>query len=73
MHNSCGEIFSGFCRNQVRISESIRTTYYKKNDFEPHSFSNFLIFSSQEDNDDGREGVVWPRMQVGRRRRGRSH
>ena len=26
------------------------------NDFEPHSFSNFLIFSSQGDNDDGREG-----------------
>ena len=24
--------------------------------FEPHSFSNFLIFSSQGDNDDGREG-----------------
>ena len=26
------------------------------NDSEPHSFSNFLIFSSQGDNDDGREG-----------------
>ena len=26
------------------------------NDFEPHSFSNFLIFSSQGDNDDGRCG-----------------
>ena len=26
------------------------------NDFKPHSFSNFLIFSSQGDNDDGREG-----------------
>ena len=25
-------------------------------DFEPHSFSNFLIFSSQGDNDDGHEG-----------------
>ena len=51
MHNSCGEIFSGFCRNLVRISESIRTTCYKINDFEPHSF-----FSSQGDNDDRREG-----------------
>ena len=50
MHNSCGEIFSGFCRNLVRIS------CYKINDFEPHSFSNFLIFSSQGDNDDGHEG-----------------
>ena len=29
---------------------------YKINDFEPHSFSNFLIFSSQGDNDDGHEG-----------------
>ena len=29
---------------------------YKINDFEPHSFSNFLIFSSHGDNDDGREG-----------------
>ena len=29
---------------------------YKINDFEPHSFSNFLIFSSQGDNDDGCEG-----------------
>ena len=56
MHNSCGEIFRGFCRNLVRISESIRTTCYKINDFEPHSFSNFLIFSSQGDNDDGRQG-----------------
>ena len=56
MHNSCGEIFSGFCRNLVRISESIRTTCYKINDFEPHSFSNSLIFSSQGDNDDGHEG-----------------
>ena len=73
MHNSCGEIFSGFCRNLVRISESIRTTCYKMNDFKPHSFSNFLIFSSQGDNDDGLREVVWPRMQVGRRRRGRSH
>ena len=27
---------------------------YKINDFEPHCFSNFLIFSSQ-DNDDGHE------------------
>ena len=26
------------------------------NDFKPHFFSNFLIFSSQGDNDDGREG-----------------
>ena len=26
------------------------------NDLEPHSFSNFLIFSSQGDNDGGREG-----------------
>ena len=32
------------------------TTCYKINDFEPHSFSNFLIFSSQGDNDDGHEG-----------------
>ena len=56
MHNSCGEIFSGFCRNLVRISESIRTKCYKINDFEPHSFSNFLIFSSQGDNNDGHEG-----------------
>ena len=56
MHNSCGEIFSGFCRNLVRISESIRPTYYKINDFKPHSFSNILIFSSQGDNDDGCEG-----------------
>ena len=55
MHNSCGEIFSGFCRNLVRISESIQTMCYKINDFEPHSFSNFLIFSSQGDND-GHEG-----------------
>ena len=55
MHNSCGEIFSGFCRNLVRIPESIRTTCYKMNDFEPHSFSNFLIFSNG-DNDAGREG-----------------
>ena len=55
MHNNCGEIFSGFCRNLVRIAESIRTTCYKMNDFE-HSFSNFLIFSSQGENDDGREG-----------------
>ena len=23
MHNSCGELFAGFCRNLVRISESI--------------------------------------------------
>ena len=29
---------------------------YKMNDFEPQSFSNFLISSSQGDNDDGREG-----------------
>ena len=56
MHNSCGEIFSGFCRNLVQISESIPTMCYKINDFEPHSFSNFLIFSSQGDNDDGCEG-----------------
>ena len=56
MHNNCGEIFSGFCRNLVRISESNRTTCYEINDFEPHSFSNFLIFSSQGDNDDGCEG-----------------
>ena len=54
MQNCCGEIFSGFCRNLVRISELIRTGCYKMNDFEPHSFSNFLIF--QGDNDDGREG-----------------
>ena len=56
MHNSCEEIFSGFCRNLVRISESIRTMCYKINDSKPHSFPNFLIFSSQGDNDDGCEG-----------------
>ena len=56
MHNSCGEIFSGFCRNLVQISESIQTMCYKMKDFKPHSFSNFLIFSSQGDNDDGCEG-----------------
>ena len=33
-----------------------QTTCYKMNDFEPHSFSNFLIFSSQGDNYDGCEG-----------------
>ena len=56
MHNNCGEIFSGFCKNLVRISESNRTMCYEINDFEPHSFPIFLIFSSQGDNDDGREG-----------------
>ena len=29
---------------------------YEINDFEPHYFSNFLIFSSQGDNDNGCEG-----------------
>ena len=70
MHNSCGEIFSGFCRNLVRISESIRTTCYKMNDFEPHSFSNFLIFSSQGDNDDGREGGGVAEDAVGKEEKG---
>ena len=73
MHNSCGEIFSGFCRNLVRISESIRTTCYKINDFEPHSFPNFLISAVKEIMMMGVREVAWPRMQVGRRRRGRSH
>ena len=31
---------------------------YKINDFEPHSFSNFLIFSSQGDNDEREGGGV---------------
>ena len=38
MHNSFGEIFSGFCRNLVRISESISTMCFEINDFETHSF-----------------------------------
>ena len=66
MHNSCGEIFSGSCRNLVRISESIRTTCYAINDFEPHSaVKEIMIMGMRE--------VVWLKMQVGRRRRGRSH
>ena len=53
MHNSCGEIFSGFCRNLVRISESIWTTCFEINDFEAHFFP---IFRDQADSDKGREG-----------------
>ena len=47
MHNSCGEIFSGFCRNLVRISESIWTTCFEINDFEAHSFPIFQRSSWQ--------------------------
>ena len=48
MHNSCGEIFSGFCRNLVWISESIWTTCFKIKYFE--------FFRDQADSDKGREG-----------------
>ena len=54
MHNSCGELFAGFCRNLVRISESIWTTCYEINDFEPHSFPIFKFFRTEADN--GRQG-----------------
>ena len=73
MHNTCGEIFSGFCRNLVRISESIRTTCYEINDFESHSFPIFKFSAVKEIMIMGVREVVWPRMQAGRRRRGRSH
>ena len=41
MHNNCGEIFSGFCRKQVWISESVWTTCCEINAFEAHSFPIF--------------------------------
>ena len=56
MHNSCGGIFSRFCGNIVLISESILTMCYEINDFKPTFFSNFLIFRTEADNDNGREG-----------------
>ena len=40
MHNNCGEIFSGFCRKPVQISESVWTTC-EINDFKAHSFPIF--------------------------------
>ena len=59
MHNSCGEIFNGFCRNPVQISESVWTTCCEINEnkwFRTTFFSNFLIFSSQAYNHNGHEG-----------------
>ena len=53
MHNSCGEIFSGFCRNLVRISESIWTTCFEINDLKGILFQ---FFRDQADSDKGREG-----------------
>ena len=41
MHKKCGEIFSGFCRKAVRISESFWTACCEINDFKPHSFPIF--------------------------------
>ena len=46
MHKICEEIFSGFCRKTVWISEALRTTF----------FSNFVIFRSQAESDNGCEG-----------------
>ena len=47
MHNNCGEIFSGFCRKPVRISELVWTTCFEINDFEAHSFPIFQRSSWQ--------------------------
>ena len=41
MHNNCGEIFSGFCRKPVRISELVWTTCCEINEFKVHSFPIF--------------------------------
>ena len=41
MHNNCGEIFSGFCRKSVGISELVWTMCFEINDFKAHSFPIF--------------------------------
>ena len=41
MHNNCGEIFSGFCRKPVQISELVWTTCCEINELEVHSFPIF--------------------------------
>ena len=56
MHENCGETFSGFCRNSVRILESVWITCCEINDFEPHSFPIFLLFRTEAENDNGCEG-----------------
>ena len=53
MHYNCGEIFSGFCRKPVGISELVWTTCFEIKDFEAHSFP---IFRDQAESEKGCEG-----------------
>ena len=53
MHNNCGEIFSGFCRKPVRISELVWTTCCEINDFKVHLFQ---FLRDQAESEQGHEG-----------------
>ena len=55
MHNNCREIFSGFCRKPVLISELVSTTCFEINEFEAHSFPIFRD-QAESESEKGHEG-----------------